>query len=246
MAVRTRALAMKAFGHWLLNPWQLTLGADNHPPYKWWRMRPITLFSILAMFALAIQPTPPSQHPTTPPPPPPIPLPAPPSHQLLQMETDAALAQARADALKNTLTLKSDQLNHARRRLSALESILKARKHYGIHLIDSQMSKNSHGQWQIDLTLVRGGNHRAPLHLLLQVFANGHLDQPLAIKVPPNGKMKSTLAIDVMTHAFIHIVMAWPTKLQVHGVLILANDTDGGTLASNTVSPILSLQESSP
>ncbi|MDX8408783.1 MAG: hypothetical protein R8J84_01880 [Mariprofundales bacterium] len=193
-------------------------------------MRPITLLAILAMFALAVRPAPPEIHPPE--------ESAFPQHasqqqqETVQTQTELALSKARADALEQTQSLQDQQLKQALRKLAALEAVLDMRKVAGVHLIDGQLLRDSHGNWHVDLTMVRGGNHRALLHTWLRFFANSQYDQPLTVRLQPEGENEPMIACDLETHAFIHAQIAWPPQLPLHSVMVTVIDADNQPLAN--------------
>jgi len=251
----------KAISRWLINPWQLTLGADHHPPFRWWRMRPLTLFAIIGMFLLAIRPAPPQSDQTIPPPAPPLAvntgqLTTTIHHQQMQLATahketaqaqaDLAIANARADALAQRNAIQAETIRQSRARFTKLEAILDARKSLAPHLINGQLARDSEGVWQLDITMVRAGSHRSLLHASLQFFANGHLDQPLSIQTAADSPAQNTLAVEIETHAFIHAQFVWPAPWPVRSILVIATDNKGRQFASATIRPVTTTHKEQP
>jgi len=199
-------------------------------------MRPITLLAILAMFSLAMYPAPPKNHSpeksTLSPP-----ISQQPQVTQTETKTELALSKARTDALQRALSLQDQRLKQTRRKLAALEAVLHMRKVAGVHLIDGHLRRDSYGNWQIHLTMVRGGNHRTALHTWLRFFANSQYDQPLAVRLQPEDEHTSLIACDLETHAFIQAQIAWPPQLPLDSVLVSVIDADDQPLTNIIITP---------
>ncbi|RMH52054.1 MAG: hypothetical protein D6682_02590 [Zetaproteobacteria bacterium] len=151
--------------------------------------------------------------------------------RLRHLRAALRLAQARADALAGMVAERDRRLEQRAARLARLERILQLRKSGWVHLIDGRMRLDPRGSWHMEITLVRGGNHRGLLHTWLQLIADGREAEPLPLSLPDGDGYERTLAIDLESHAFVRARVEWPDLRPPARLEALLLDRDGEVIA---------------
>ncbi len=148
--------------------------------------------------------------------------------RLSQARDALRVARARTEELSAIVAQRDRQLRQLRQRLDWLERVLDLRKRAdSARLIDGRFRPDAHGAWHLEITLVRGGNHRRLYHTWLQLVADGRYDAPLPLRIRAEDGYERTLAIDLGTHAFVRAWVDWPDALPPQRLEALLLDRNG-------------------